>query len=43
MPTYQSNVCELIEFFNDTGNTNVKTLTKMTMAMVSNGSIMGRF
>ena len=42
LPTYQSNVCELIEYFNDTGNTNIKTLlTKMTMAMVSNGSIMG--
>ena len=42
IPTYQSNVCELIEFSNDTGNTQVKTLlTKMTMAMVSNGSIMG--
>ncbi len=42
IPTYQSNVCELIEFLNDTDNINVKTLlTKMTMAMVSNGSIMG--
>lgn len=42
LPTYQSNVCELVEYFNDTGNTNIKTLlTKMTMAMVSNGSIMG--
>ena len=42
LPTYQSNVCELIEYFNDTDNTNIKTLlTKMTMAMVSNGSIMG--
>jgi len=42
LPTYQSNVCELIEYFNDTGKTNIKTLlTKMTMAMVSNGSIMG--
>jgi diacylglycerol kinase family enzyme len=42
IPTYQSNVCELIEFSNDTYNRNVKKLlTKMTMAMVSNGSIMG--
>lgn len=42
LPTYQSNVCELIEFLNDTDNTHIKTLlTKMTMAMVSNGSIMG--
>ncbi|MDN5867737.1 MAG: hypothetical protein L0H55_10115 [Candidatus Nitrosocosmicus sp.] len=42
IPTYQSNVCELIEFVNDTDNTYVKTLlTSMTMAMVSNGSIMG--
>lgn len=42
IPTYQSNVCELIEFVNDTSGTNVKTLlTNMTMAMVSNGSIMG--
>jgi len=42
IPTYQSNVCELIEFLNDTDNINVKKLlTKMTMAMVSNGSIMG--
>lgn len=42
IPTYQSNVCELIEFFNDTDNANVKKLlTNMTMAMVSNGSIMG--
>jgi diacylglycerol kinase (ATP) len=42
IPTYQSNVCELIEFLGDTDNINVKKLlTKMTMAMVSNGSIMG--
>ena len=42
IPTYQSNVCELIEFVNDTDNTNVKTLlTNMTMAMVANGNIMG--
>ncbi len=42
IPTYQSNVCELIEFLGDTNNINVKKLlTKMTMAMVSNGSIMG--
>ncbi|WP_458743864.1 diacylglycerol/lipid kinase family protein [Candidatus Nitrosocosmicus sp. T] len=42
IPTYQSNVCELIEFFNDTDDANVKKLlTNMTMAMVSNGSIMG--
>lgn len=42
LPTYQSNVCELIEFSGDTDNINVKKLlTKMTMAMVSNGSIMG--
>ncbi len=43
IPTYQSNVCELIEFLDDAGdNTKVKKLlTKMTMAMVSNGHIMG--
>jgi diacylglycerol kinase (ATP) len=42
LPTYQSNICELIEFLNDTDNTHTKKLlTKMTMAMVSNGSIMG--
>ncbi len=44
IPTYKSNVCKLIEFLNDTDNknTNVKTLlTKLTLAMVSNGSIMG--
>ena len=42
IPTYQSNVCELIEFLNNSGNTQVKTLlTKMTMAIVSNGSNMG--
>jgi diacylglycerol kinase family enzyme len=32
----------LIEFYDDTDETNVKTLlTKMTTTMVSNGSIMG--
>ncbi len=43
IPTYQSNVCELIEFLDDSGdNTNVKKLlTSVTMAMVSNGNIMG--
>jgi diacylglycerol kinase family enzyme len=42
IPTYQSNVCELIEFVNEANNTNVKTLlTNMTMAMVANGNIMG--
>jgi diacylglycerol kinase (ATP) len=44
LPTYQSNVCELIELLDDTTNANAnvkRLLTKMTMAMVSNGSIMG--
>jgi diacylglycerol kinase (ATP) len=42
IPTYQSNVCELIEFLGDTDNINVKKLlTKVTMTMVSNGNIMG--
>jgi diacylglycerol kinase family enzyme len=46
LPIYKSNVCELIEFLKDKGNGNgnvpVKSLlTNMTMAMVSNGSIMG--
>lgn len=44
LPIYKSNVCELIEFLNDKGNGNApikSLLTNMTMAMVSNGSVMG--
>lgn len=42
LPTYQSNVCEVIEFLNDSNNINKKKLlTKMAMAMVANGGVMG--
>lgn len=42
LPTYQSNICEVIEFSTDPSDLSInKMLTKMTMATISNGRFMG--
>ncbi|TVP40658.1 diacylglycerol/lipid kinase family protein [Candidatus Nitrosocosmicus arcticus] len=41
LPTYKSNVCEIIEGSLESKSTSNRLLTKMTMGMVSNGSYLG--
>jgi diacylglycerol kinase (ATP) len=41
VPTYKSNICEIIEGTLEDKSTNKRLLTKMTMGMVSNGSFLG--
>ncbi|WP_458747112.1 diacylglycerol/lipid kinase family protein [Candidatus Nitrosocosmicus sp. T] len=41
LPTYKSNICEIIEGTLEGNGTSNRLLTKMTMGMVSNGSFLG--
>ncbi len=42
LPTYQSNICEVMEFSTSPSDARInKMLTKMTMATISNGRFMG--